>query len=134
MSKRKNRNQSPNIPQSTLERARQQLGGDSEPVAAVEAKVEKAAAVVEKAEVVARPAVERRARPARPAGSPARSTSRKEDKHDMAYIRARLANPTRVVTEADLKAEYGYVIKDLRWMGGLAAILVVALVVIEKLL
>ena len=52
----------------------------------------------------------------------------------MAYIRARLANPTRVVTEADLKAEYSYVIKDLRWMGGLAAILVVALVVIEKIL
>lgn len=135
MSKRKNRNQSPNIPQSTLERARQQLGGGNEPVAAVEANVEKAAAVVEKAEVAARPVVERRAvRPARPAGSPARATKHKEDKHDMAYIRARLANPTRVVTEDQLKAEYGYVIKDLRWMGGLAAILVVALVVIEKIL
>lgn len=133
MSKRKNRNQSPNIPQSTLERARQQLGGDaSESVAAVETKVEKAAPVVaEKVEAVARP---RATRPARPAGAPARTTSRKEDKHDMAYIRARLANPTRVVTEDQLKQEYGYVIKDLRWMGGLAAILVVALVVIEKLL
>ena len=135
MSKRKNRNQSPNIPQSTLERARQQLGGDAEQVAAVEPTVEKAAAVVEKAEVAARPVVERRAvRPARPAGSPARAAKHKEDKHDMAYIRARLANPTRVVTEDQLKQEYGYVIKDLRWMGGLAAIMVIALVVIEKLL
>jgi hypothetical protein len=134
MSKRKNRTQSPNIPQSTLDRARQQITGTSEPVAAVEAKVEKVAAVVEQAEAVARPVVERRARPARPAGSPPRITKHKEDKHDMAFIRARLANPTRIVTEDQLKQEYSYVVKDLRWMGGLAAILVVALVVIEKLL
>ena len=63
MSKRKNRNQSPNIPQSTLDRARQQLGQttDEQPVAAApEVKVEKAEPVV-----AARPAVERRPRPAR---------------------------------------------------------------------
>jgi hypothetical protein len=137
MSKRKNRNQSPNIPQSTLDRARQQLGQTEEPVAAApEVKVEKAAPVraVEKAEpaVVARPAAERRPRPARTGTNPSRS--RKEDKHDMSYIRQRLANPTRIVSEADLKAEYSYVITDLRTMGILAAILVVALVVIEKII
>lgn len=140
MSKRKNRNQSPNIPQSTLDRARQQLGQTEEPVAAApEAKVEKAAParVVEKAEPVvaaARPAAERRPRPARTGTSSTTSRSRKEDKHDMSYIRQRLANPTRIVTEADLKAEYSYVITDLRTMGILAAILVVALVVIEKII
>ena len=52
----------------------------------------------------------------------------------MAYIRARLANPTRIVTEADLKAEYAYVMTDLRTMGILATILVIALIVIEKII
>ena len=128
MSKRKNRNQSPNIPQSTLDRAREQLGQTVEPVAAApEVKVEKA-------EPVDRPAVERRPRPARTSTNTTRSTSRKEDKHDMAYIRQRLANPTRIVTEAQLKQEYGYVMTDLRTMGILATILVIALIVIEKII
>lgn len=143
MSKRKNRNQSPNIPQSTLDRARQQLGqaADEGPVeAAPEVKAEKVVQAAPKAEPVvspARPDVERRARPARTGTSTTRSprsTSRKDEKHDISYIRARLANPTRMVTEADLKAEYGYVIKDLRAMGILASILVIALVVIEKII
>ena len=139
MSKRKNRNQSPNIPQSTLERARQQLGqtADEQPVAAApEVKVEKAARAVEKAEpvVAARPAVERRSRPARTGTGTPRTTGRKEEKHDMAYIRQRLANPTRLVTEADLKAEYSYVMTDLRTMGILATILVIVLIVIEKII
>ncbi len=59
--------------------------------------------------------------------------ARKDDKHDISYIRNRLANPTRIVTEAQLKAEYGYVISDLRSMGILAALLIAALVVIEKI-
>ena len=137
MSKRKNRNQSPNIPQSTLDRARQQLGQTEEPIAAEpEVKVEKAARVVEKAQpvVAARPAVERRPRPARTGTGTARTTSRKEDKHDISYIRQRLANPTRMVSEAELKAEYSYVMTDLRTMGILATILVIALVVIEKII
>jgi hypothetical protein len=138
MSKRKNRNQSPNIPQSTLNRARQQLGqaADEIPVeASPEVKIEKPVpTIVERAEPVvsARPAAERRARPAR-TGTSTRSSSRKDDKHDISYIRQRLANPTRIVTEADLKAEYGYVINDLRFMGILATLLVIALVVIEKI-
>ena len=37
------------------------------------------------------------------------------------------------LTEADLKAEYGYVINDLRSMGILATILVFVLVIIEKI-
>lgn len=135
MSKRKNRNQSPNIPQSTLDRARQQLGQTEEPVAP-EVKVEKAARTIERADLIvaARPVTERRPRPVRPAASTPRTTSRKEDKHDMAYIRARLANPTRIVTEAQLKQEYGYVVSDLRSMGILATILVIALIVIQKII
>ncbi len=141
MSKRKNRNQSPNIPQSTLDRARQQLGQPVEQAveAAPEVKVEKTASVeqAEPAVVAARPVSERRARPARTGTSTTRttrSTSHKDDKHDISYIRARLANPTRIVTEAELKAEYSYVVTDLRTMGILATILVIALVVIEKII
>ncbi len=139
MSKRKNRNQSPNIPQSTLDRARQQLGpvADEPAAAAPEVKVEKPVRVVERSEpavVAARTASERRARPARTGTSSSRSSGRKDDKHDMSYIRQRLANPTRIVTEADLKAEYSYVMTDLRSMGILATILVIALVLIEKIL
>ncbi len=142
MSKRKNRNQSPNIPQSTLDRARQQLGqaADEVPVeAAAEVNAEKPVRIeqAEPAVVAARPVLERRARPARTGTSATRttrSTSRKDDKHDISYIRARLAHPTRIVTEADLKAEYSYVVTDLRTMGILATVLVIALVVIEKII
>jgi hypothetical protein len=83
-----------------------------------------------------RVAVERRPRTTSRTGSrPATNArnTRKDEKHDINYIRNRLANPTRMVTEAQLKSEYGYVINDLRSMGVLAAILIAALVVIEKL-
>ena len=45
-----------------------------------------------------------------------------------------LANPTKVVTEDDLRADYGFVIKDLRNMGILAAGLFVALIVVSLVL
>ena len=63
-----------------------------------------------------------------------RSAPKKDPKTDTAYIRSRLANPTRFVTEAELKAEYGYVTSDLRTMGILAAILVVVLFLLERFL
>ncbi len=135
MSKRKNRNQSPNIPQSTLDRARQQLGvTPAAPEEAVEAapKVQpkEPARAVEKAALPARPTPRPRStRPSSTSRSP-----RKEEKHDISYIRNRLANPTRIVTEAELKKEYSYVVNDLRSMGILAAVLIAALVLIEKIL
>ncbi|MCA0454538.1 MAG: hypothetical protein LCI00_11235 [Chloroflexi bacterium] len=137
MSKRKNRNPSPNIPQSTLDRAREEANAaapvdTNEPDETVE--------VIDDTPVVQfreppRVAVERRPRPTRSTGvRPASNkSSRKEEKHDINYIRSRLANPTRIVTEAQLKAEYSYVINDLRSMGILAAVLIAALVVIERL-
>lgn len=137
MSKRKTRNQSPNIPQSTLDRAREEVNGAAnEPDEITEIEPIDDKPVVQFQEMP-RTAVERRPRTtvsrtgSRPASN-ARS-SRKEEKHDISYIRNRLANPTRIVSEAQLKAEYGYVINDLRSMGILAALLIVALVVIEKI-
>ena len=45
-----------------------------------------------------------------------------------------LANPTKVVTEEDLRADYGFVIKDLRNMGVLAAGLFIALIIVSLVL
>ncbi len=50
---------------------------------------------------------------------------------DGEYVAELLANPTKVVSEDDLRADYGFVIKDLRNMGILAAVLFIALVVVS---
>ena len=50
------------------------------------------------------------------------------------YIADLLANPTKVVTEDDLRADYGFVIKDLRNMGILAAGLFIALIIVSLVL
>jgi hypothetical protein len=150
MSKRKNRKQSPNLPPEMLERARRQLAqqdGVEEEVAeeveevAVPPQPEAKAEVVKPAAPAPRAASTRssassgRARSNRRSLQPAQSRSeRKSDAVDTNYVRNRLLNPTRFVTQEELKKEYGYVITDLRTMGILAAVLLVAMVVIEKLL
>ena len=53
---------------------------------------------------------------------------------DGEYVAELLANPTKVVTEDDLRADYGFVIKDLRNMGILAAGLFIALIIISLVL
>jgi hypothetical protein len=144
MSKRKNRSaSSPNLPQSTLERARQQIGKtesaveEEAPAAPVEAKVEP----------VAKPVV---APAPRPGPRPARATTgtssarrrtttdtaskRRKDEMDMDYVRNRLEHPTRVVTEEQLRQEYSYVTQDLRSMAILAVALIAALVVLAQVL
>ena len=50
------------------------------------------------------------------------------------YVAELLANPTKLVTEDDLRADYGFVIKDLRNMGMLAAVLFIALVIVSLVL
>ncbi len=53
---------------------------------------------------------------------------------DGEYVAELLANPTKIVTEDDLRADYGFVIKDLRNMGILAAILFIGLVIVSLIL
>ncbi len=53
---------------------------------------------------------------------------------DAEYVAELLANPTKVVTEDDLRADYGFVIKDLRNMGILAACLFIALIIASLIL
>ena len=152
MSKKKKKNQSPNIPQATIERTQQQVGqAGNRVVEDVKQATEQVSESVEEAadevgfqvkpvSVTPLTPPVRRVRAVRtaPGGSsrPAtnRSAPKKDPKTDTAYIRSRLANPTRFVTEAELKAEYGYVISDLRTMGILAAILVVVLFLLERFL
>jgi len=50
------------------------------------------------------------------------------------YIAELLANPNKTVSEDDLRADYGFVIKDLRNMGLLAAALFCALIVVSLIL
>jgi hypothetical protein len=148
MSKRRNRKQSPNLPPEMLERARQQLaqqeGGSDDAVE--EVNVAAPAQPEPKVEVVKSPevrlataksaAANARARSSRRGGlQPAQSRGeRKTDQTDTKYVRSRLANPTRFVTQDQLREEYSYVVHDLRTMGILAVVLLIAMIVIEKLL
>ncbi len=126
MSKRRNRAQvsgaaqdpAAKIPDETLERARQQLEED-QPAAAAETAADTAAAG-------------RRARRRTTPSVSSRAATRKRSVEEMtpAEIEELLHNPTRVVSEDELRDQYGYVLKDLRNMGLLAAALFAALIVI----
>jgi hypothetical protein len=141
MSKRKSRS-TPNLPQSTLERVRQQLEQPAETPPA-EPELPKAAPQSQAglaAPKPARPSALRSERGTTSARAASRRASdaaqprsqRKSDQPDMEFIRNRLAHPTRTVTEDQLRAAYGYVVQDLRRMGLLAAALVIMLVVIAR--
>lgn len=132
MSKRRNRKTSrPNVPQETLDRARREAGlePEIEPEAAEEAP---APPVTHSPEPVAArhrdealPRVQRR---------PRRKREVEPELLSAAEISERLANPTKQVSEEELRAQYSYVLKDLRSMGLLAAVLFVAMIVAAQLL
>lgn len=130
MSKRKNRNSAPNLPQDTLDRARQQLGKpDEEP---------------EKAPEKAKPAASASARRASGSSTRRRATAdtniqfsqrRKKDAPlDHETVQYMLAHPTKQVSEETLRAEYSYVLADLRSMAILAAALMIALILVAVFL
>ncbi len=62
------------------------------------------------------------------------SSSRKERTVRPEIVNNMLANPTIMVTEAELRKEYGYVISDLRSMGIVALALIAALFVLAEVL
>jgi len=127
----KRRRKKPNIPQSAMEHARQELGQDEQPSQPAEDKpvIEtKPADDVKpaKAETTEQPKQRRRRRNLQAATLEKRKNA--DSQMDGEFVAEMLANPTKVVTEEDLKADYGFVIKDLRNMGILAAVLFVFLV------
>ena len=152
MAKRKKNRKSnaPNLPASTLERARRQAQGE-----VVESETEIEEELIEEAEEVAAPiaqaatesksdrAVTSSRRETRSSSSSSRrrtpdrvQTSRRSDKADLHTdaIEGALLKPTKYVTEEDLRAEYGYVVADIRNMAILAAVLMVALVILAQLI
>jgi len=148
MSKRKTRAGAPNLPQETLERARRQaaidrgeLTPEPEPVVEPVAEAPATPAITptvnpyrtvpasQRRAVASVRSTERRARGDRMAGARARQTEL-----DAETISELLDNPTIYVSEQQLKAEYGFVVGDLRNMFVLAAGLMVLLVVLATVL
>lgn len=138
MSKRRNRNTSPNLSADALARAREQLAQESAPSAAP-APAEPAEPVAPRAAVqtpspVTRSAVtaaRTRSSTRKPGLQPVRSTGvRENDRMDSDYVRSRLDHPTRIVTEADLRSQYSYVLSDLRQMGLLSVGLIILLLIL----
>lgn len=116
MSRRRNRR--PNLPQDTLARARREAGLGEAPAAADGAQAR------------------RRSEGERGAGRPARRARslRAGEELTQEEIAERLANPLRQVSEGELRAQYGYVIADLRSMGLLALGLFVLMILAALLL
>lgn len=81
----------------------------------------------------ARSARERRAERAVRTGTAPRR-ERKHEELSQQVVAELLANPTKTVTEAELRRDYGYVLADLRSMAILSAALIVALVVLAQVL
>jgi hypothetical protein len=146
MSKRRNRKGTPNIPQDILERARRQIA-EQEAITTEgnqPGEADAPAAETPAAQPVVRKTAEARegervqpqkARPRRREGIEAvRLGEKKVDPNDPEQVRRLLENPTKVVTEEELRREYSYVARDLRSMGVLAAALFVALIALAQLL
>ena len=117
----KRRRKKPNISQTVLDQARQGVAESSAPDAAPEQDA---------------PSSATKAPPRRRRALQSAQLERRKDAGtlDGEYVAELLANPTKVVTEDDLRADYGFVIRDLRNMGILAAGLFIALVIFSLVL
>lgn len=123
----------PNIPDEVIERARKQAAGEID-----ENTSNKAATDVATAERARRRA-ERRAernRSSTPTSSSfaERRKQQKSDRMRSDSIQTMLANPTKFVTQEELRAEYGHVVTDIRNMFALAGVLMVALIIIAQVI
>ena len=125
----KRRRRKPNISQSVLEQARQGVVDEGRADAATSRASDSSAGDKPAAAAAKSPPRRRRA-------LQAAQLERRKDEGALEgeYVAELLANPTKVVTEDDLRADYGFVIKDLRNMGILAAGLFIALIFISLVL
>ncbi|MDE2748584.1 MAG: hypothetical protein OXI34_06445 [Chloroflexota bacterium] len=119
----KRRRRKPNISQAVLEQARQGVLDEGK---------RDAAPPPEPTPATVQPA----APPRRRRALQAAQLERRKDEGalDADYVAELLANPTKVVSEDDLRADYGFVIRDLRNMGILAAALFITLVIVSLVL
>ena len=127
MSKRR-RKKKPNLPEATLRRARRQAGvDDAEETQDQTTDESDSSSDASDSQTRSEKTVERAARRRRL--SPVQlERSRQRGELEVDVIEDMLANPTDVVSEEQLREEYGHVLVDLRNMGILAAILMVVLV------
>lgn len=112
----KRRRKKPNISKTVLEQARQSADGDAQATAQPATSATSAS---------------QRRRRRRDLQSVQLERRKGEGALEAEYVADVLANPSKIVTEAELRADYGFVIKDLRNMGMLAAGLFVALVIVS---
>lgn len=150
MSKRKNRSAAPNLPQEALERARRQAAierGELPPepeVPVVPEREPEAPRITPPVTPGENPyrtvsAAQRRAARAARTGRRTRSMQRvapseRVEELDAETITELLENPTREVTEEQLRQEYGYVLKDMRSMFVLTGGLIVLLIALAFIL
>ena len=120
----KRRRRKPNISQAVLDQARQGVLNDGEREAEPTPEAAPATTGTPKAPPRRRRALQ------------AAQLERRKDEGalDAEYVAELLANPTKVVSEDDLRADYGFVIRDLRNMGILAAALFIALIIVSLVL
>ncbi len=129
----KRRRKKPNISKAVLEQARQTAAGEEARASETEATAGEPAAVDVAAGAVTAAAPRRQRRRRRDLQAVQLERRKDEGALDAEYVADLLANPTKEVSEEELRADYGFVIKDLRNMGILAAGLFVALVLISLL-
>lgn len=141
----KKKTNKPNLPQDVLERARQQAveGTEAAPQTAPQPSTPKKSGTT-----ASQRSAERAKR--RQASGSGQSTARRRvqeepiqfskdrrrrpvDENDTEYIAEKLANPTITVTSEQMRAEYGHVLRDIRNMFLLAAVLFAMLIVLAQL-
>jgi hypothetical protein len=129
MTKRKKKRSQPNLPEETLARARREAGIEEEE----ESEAAPAAEILRPVESSA-PAP--RPRPDALPTAQRRKRRREIVAEDMTHaeIADLLTHPTKTVTVEELKAQYTYVVTDLRSMGALAAFLFIAMIVVARFL
>jgi hypothetical protein len=124
--RRKRSNRQPDLPAATLKRARAQIRGE-------DSDTEEPEAQAVEAEVEAKSRREERRARRRATPQPAQYARRRSEKEiDQSFVQDRLKHPTKFVTEAELREEYGYVLRDVRDMFLLAGGLMVLLVVLAQ--
>lgn len=132
-----NRTTSPNLPESTLERARKQVSGELEEGSGESFSKVSTAKPATSADEARRERRSRRQAARRQSGSSSASSGQfsqrsKRDSLSSEYISEMLANPTIHVSEQQLHEEYGFVLADLRSMAILAAVLMIFLVLLAQ--
>lgn len=142
MSKRRSKkNKSPNLPESTLARARRQVSNETNEEPEVNEDVEATLADDEASDAeklaaaelaLARMEQQKRIRERKRVQNKQNAETRTQGTLDQDYIQERLMNPTKEVSEAELRENYGFVLTDLRNMLGLAVGLMVFLVILAQ--